>query len=220
MRIESGVLGPRTHPPDVSRLWVLRRLPKFGVHLDREELEGLIRGDQSSTAPSHGFVYWAHAIGMLFSPDGRPTHTMVLFYTRRAQIAWERLVDVIKSKDYRAAVRALMVVISNTILLCMTQTSLLYIQKSCEIIRAGDLRFVPTYGTPPEFSEDLHKALVPLSQTIYWANYLFLTRGVPDPSVTADLEQEFRQALPVGDISPIVSHNDLIFVTASLPDSL
>ena len=201
-------------------MWVLRRLPKFGVYLDRKELEGLIRGDQSSTAPDPGFVYWAHSIGMLFSPDTRPTPTMVLFYARRAQIAWEHLVDIIKNKDHRAAVRALMVVVANTILLCMTQTSLFYIQKSCKIIKAGDLRFVPTYGHPPEFSEDVHKALVPLSQTIYWSNYLFLTRGVPDPGVTADLEREFRQELPVGGISSIVSQTDLIFVTAGLPDSL
>lgn len=135
-------------------------------------------------------------------------------------MAWEHLVNIIKNKDYRAAVRALMVVVSNTILLCMTQTTIFYIQKGCELIKAGNLRFVPTYGHPPEFSEDLHKALVPLSQTIYWANYLFLTRGVPDPGVTADLEQEFLQELPVGSIFLIVSWIDLILVTASLPDSL
>ena len=156
---------------------------------------------------------------MLFSPDVSPTPTMVRFYTRRAQITWERLVDVITGKDYVAAVRALTVVTSNFILVCMMQSALLYIQKSCDIIKAGDLRFVPARGPSPEFSEDTHKALVPLSQTIYWANYLFLARRGPEPCATADLEQEFRQAIPVGDHTSIILNTDLTFCDSKLTRS-
>ena len=186
-------------------------MPKLGAHLNREELEGFLRGDYSSTSPSRGFVIWAHALGMLYSPDISPTPTMVLFFTRRVQIVWERLVDSLGSKNYWASVRTLTMVISSNILYCMLQSSLLYIQKSCDLIKAGNLRFVPKCGPPPEFSEDLHRAMVPLSQIIYWANYMFLTHRGPEPSATANLEQEFRQELAVGEITPIISHLDLIF---------
>ena len=136
---------------------------------------------------------------------------MVLLLTRRIQIVWERLADSLSNKDYWATVRSLTMATSTNILNRMLQTSLLYIQKTCDLIKAGNLRFVPTCGPPPEFSEDLHKALVPLSQVIYWANYMFLVRHGPEPSATADLEQEFRQKLPVGGITSVTLHIDLIF---------
>ena len=208
MRVELKALRPEL-TSDVSRLWVLRRMPKFGAHLDREEMDGFLRGDRSRTAPSRGFVIWAHALGMVFSPDISPTPAMVLLLTRRIQIMWERLVDSLRSKNYWASVRSLILLTSVNILHGMFQTSLLHIQKSCDMIKMGNLRFIPMCGPPPEFSEDLHKALVPLSQTIYWANYLFLTRRGPEPSATADLEQEFRQELPVSDIPSITFHIDL-----------
>jgi len=210
VRIESEA-PVLSSPPDISRLWVLRRLPNFGVYLDHEEMEGFLRGDCSKNAPSHNFVLWAHGLGMIHSTDISPTPAMVLLYTRRVQITWERLVDFLGSKNYWECVRALILATSNTILHCMWQTSLLYIQKSCKLIKLGNLRFVPEYGPPPEFSEEVHKTLVPLSQTIYWANYMFLTHRGPEPSATADLEQEFREELPVGDINPIISQVNLIF---------
>ena len=123
----------------------------------------------------------------------------------------ERLVDCLRIKNYWASVRTLILVISNTILHCLLQTSLLYIKKSCDLIKAGNLRFVPTYGPLPEFSEDLHKNLVSLSQTIYWANYMFLMYRGPNPGATTDLEQEFRRELPVGDITSIILCINLIF---------
>jgi len=177
-------------------------MPKLGAHLNREELEGYLRGDHSRTAPSRGFVIWAHALGMLFSPDISPTPSMVLLFARRVQVVWERLADSNKIKNHWASVRTLTMVTSSNILYCMSQTSLLYIQKSCDLIKEGNLRFIPTCRPPPEFSEDLHRAMVPLSQTMYWANYMFLTHRGPEPSATADLEQEFRRELPVGDITP------------------
>jgi len=177
-------------------------MPKLGAHLNREELEGYLRGDRSRTAPSRGFVIWAHALGMLFSPDVSPTPSMILLFARRCKAVYERLADSDKIKSYWASVHTLTMVTAGNILYCMPQAGLLYIQKSCDLIKEGNLRFIPTCGPPPEFSEGLHKAMVPLSQIIYWANYMFLTHRGPEPSATADLEREFRQELPVGDIMP------------------
>ena len=107
--------------------------------------------------------------------------------------------------------QAALVVAAGYISVHMTQSALLYIQKSYDFIKVGNVQFVPTYGRPPEFSEGLHETLVALSQTIYWANYLFLACGGPEPRATAGLEKEFREELPVGGIASILLLIKLIF---------
>ena len=138
---------------------------------------------------------------MGFSPDVCDSPAMVRLHARQAQIAWECLVELLKSKNYGVTVQVVVQVAASYILMRMTQMGVLYIQKSYDAINAGGLRFVPTCGRPPEFSEDLHEVLVALSQTIYWSNYLFLTHGNPEPRATTRLEKEFRLELPVGDIT-------------------
>ena len=174
-------------------------------------MEAFLRGDQSGAVVNRGFVCWAHAFGMLFSPEVDDSPTMLRFYTRRGQTAYECLADLLEIKDYMAVARALVLAASSSTLVFMTQMGILYIQKCCAIIEAGNLHFVPTIGDPPEFSDSLHENLVALSQTIYWANYLFLVRGGPEPRATVNLENEFRQELPVGKITSFPSHIRLIF---------
>ena len=192
-----------------SRLWLLPRLPKLGLQFRREKLDAFLRGDESGTIVNRGLVAWAHALGMVFSDDIAVTPTMIRFYARRNQVAWECLAEILNRRDWLTAIRSLMVAGSGSILVCMWQTALLYIQKSCEVIKAGNLRFIPARGNLPEFSEELHETLVPLTQTIYWANYLFLMRGGPEPRGTANIEREFRQELPVSVIAiPLVRRAD------------
>ena len=171
-------------------------------------MDAFLAGDQSGAVVNRGFVCWAHAFGMLFSPEVDDSPTMLKFYTRRGQIAWESLAGLLETKDYEAALRALIVAAASSTLVLMTQMGFLYIQKCCDIIGAGNLHFVPTIGPPPEYSEDLHENLVALSQTIYWANYMFLMRGGPEPRATVNLEKEFRQELPVGDTTNTLPRNE------------
>ena len=119
--------------------------------------------------------------------------------------------ELFKTKNYGATVQVMIKVAAAYILIRMTHTGILYVQKSCDIIREGGLRFVPTHGCPPEFSEDLHEIFVALSQTIYWSNYLFLTRGGPESRATRGLEKEFQLELPVGGITSIFSRIRLTF---------
>jgi len=174
-------------------------------------MEAFIRGDQSGTVLDRGIICGAHVLGMMFSPDIGSTPAMVKLHARRTQIMLECLAELLKGKEYRTTVQSLTVSLSSYVLMHVPRTALLYIQKSCDVIEAGNLRFVPTYGRPPEFSEDLHETLVALSQTIYWANYLFLTHGGPEPHATANLEREFREELPVGETSSIFLYIGLIF---------
>ena len=183
-------------------MWVLLRLVKLGVQLSPKKTDALLHGDQSGIVLDRGIVCAAHVLGMMFSPDVGNTPTMVKLHARRTQIMFECRAELLKRGDYRTAVQSLVVSASRYILMRMPQTALLYVQKSCDMIKARNLQFVPTSaGRPPEFSEDLHETLVSLSQTIYWANYLFLMHGGPEPRATANLEKEFRHELPVSEIT-------------------
>ena len=161
-------------------------------------MDALFCGDLSGTVLNRSFVCGAHVLGMMSSAGTDDTPSMVLFHARRVQTAWESLAELFKGDDHKTKVQAATLVTSSHVYMCMPEMALLYIQKSCDFIKAGDLRFVPDCGRPPEFSEDLHETLVSLSQTIYWANYMFLMRGGPEPRSTIKLEREFRQDLPVG----------------------
>ena len=187
-------------PSNISRLWVLLQLPKLGAQFSRRGLNALRRGDQSGTVLNRVFVCGFHVFGM----PSYDAPAVVHLYARRLQTAWECLAELFKGNDYRLNIRAAVLVASGFVYMRMTHTALLYIQKSCDFIKAGNVQLVPTCGSPSEFSENAYETLVALSQTIYWANYLFLMRRGPEPLATAELEKEFRRELPVGDIASIL----------------
>jgi len=108
------------------------------------------------------------------------------------QIAWECLAELFTSGDNRVCFQAAAFVASGHIYARMPQTALLYIQKCCKFIEAEELRFVPIVDAA-RFSEDSTKLWPLFPQAIYWANYLFLMCGGPEPHATADLENQFRQ---------------------------
>ena len=178
------------------------RLPKFGIHLKRERLEAIISGDLSGTVLDRFWVAASHVIGMPYCLRVDATPCIVRLQARRTQLAWEFLAELVKGNDHKLKVQAILIAASGYIHRRMMQTAFLYVQKSCDYIKTGNLQFVPTYGRPPEFSEELHETLAILSQTIYWANYSFLVCGGPEPHVTAKLENEFRRELPVCDYHP------------------
>jgi len=164
------------------------------------------------------FANGPQTLAMPFILDNTPA--AVRFEARLIQIALESLAELFGGKDYRVKVQAAAYAGGGYTFLCMPQRALLYIRKSCEFIKAGNLQFIPACGRLPELSEDLHETLVALSQTIYWANYLFLMRNGPEPHATAKLEKEFRQELPVGSLIFALLHIQLISTTASLSDPL
>ena len=166
-------------------------------------MDAILRGDHSGTVVHSAFVHGAQVLGMPFLTGFNDSHAALRFHTRRTQVGWECLADLFKGDDHRTKAQAAVNIVSGHILICRTQMALLYIQKGCDFIKAGNLQFVPPGGRPPEFSEELHETLNALSQMIYWANYLFLMRGGPEPRSTVRLEREFRQELPVSDITSI-----------------
>ena len=190
----------------ISRLWLLVRLLKFGIRFSSKKMDALLHGDLTGTVLDRSFVCGSHVLGMMSSAGTDDTPAMVRFHARRVQSAWEALAELFGGNDYRTKVQAAALVVSSHVYMCLPQMALFYIQKSCEFIKAGNLQFVPTCGRAPDFSEDLHETLVALSQTVYWANYMFLMRGGPEPHATAKLEKEFRQDLRVGEFTSLSLH--------------
>jgi hypothetical protein len=188
----------------------------LGIQFSRKKLGAFIRGDLSDTVLHRALVLGAQTLGTLAAGGTDDTSAMVRFHAKRVQTGWEALADLFNGNDYRASAQCAAAVAAGFIYLRMPQMALLYIQKCCGFIEAGNLQFVPTYGRPPVFSEDLHEILVTLSQVIYWANYLFLMRGGPDPRATAKLEGDFRQELLVGDSAPTLFYIELIFYCSRL----
>ena len=132
---------------------------------------------------------------------------MIRLQARHVQTSLEFLADISKEDDWelRAQV-ALLVTIGSFILPFFENITSLYVQKCCEAINTAGLQFIPAYGRPPEFSEDLHEKLSVLSQTIYFENFLFLTCGGAEPTMTARIEKEFRHRLQVGSTSSYRLH--------------
>jgi len=174
-------------------------------------MDALLRGDQSGTVVDRSFVCGSQVLGMMSYAGMDDTPAVVRFLARRSQSAWESLAELFKGTNYRTSLQAAVLVVSSHVYMRMPQTALLYVQKCCDFIRAGDLRLIPTCGCPPKFSEELHETLAALSQTIYWANFLFLMCDGPEPHATTELEKEFRWELPVGEITSFILYTELIF---------
>jgi hypothetical protein len=111
------------------------RLTKFGVFYSRKKLDALLRGDKSSTVLHRSFVCGAEALGFPAFTDDTPT--MVLFYARQIQTAWESLAGLFKVNDYRAKLHGGSTVVPGFIYLHMPRMALLYIQKCYKFIQAG-----------------------------------------------------------------------------------
>ena len=163
-------------------------------------MEALLQGDLSGTVLNRSFVCGAHVLGMMVTAGTDYSPAFVHFHAMRVQKAWESLAELFGSRDYETCLHAAVLVVSSHVYIRLPQMALLYIQKCCEFIKDGELQFVPTCGRPPKFSENVHEILAALSQTIYWANYLFLMCGGPEPRATAALETQFRQDLLVGKV--------------------
>ena len=216
--VPESELSVTISPSSASRLWHFFLQVKLGLKLTHEKLGAFLRGDQSGTVVHRFFVFIAQASALGFIL--KPTPPTVRLQGRRSKIAFEWLAELFKGGDYRLKVQAAACTASGYALLNLPQTSLLYIWKSCGFIQAGNIRFIPTCGRPPEFSEDLHETFVALSQTVYMATYLFLVGKGPEPRATVELEKEFRQELPVSGPTSAPFHIRLIYTTANLSDPL
>ena len=131
---------------------------------------------------------------------------MIRLQARHLQTSLELLADILKGRDWELRAQVALWVTAGSIILPFEGVTPRYIRRTCEAINTAGLQFIPTYGRPPGFSEDLHEKLSVLSQAIYFENFLFLTCGGAEPTMTARIEEEFRHRLQVGPTSSYRLH--------------
>jgi len=88
----------------------------------------------------------------------------------------------------------------------------LCLRGSCEAVDEVKLRFIPAYGKLPEVSEESQEEISVLSQIICFENFLFLTCGGAEPTMTARIEIDRIQASTPG----TTCHLDIVYVTYSV----
>ena len=122
---------------------------------------------------------------------------MARLQARYAQTAWESFIQLTRTNQERVKAQALVLLAQSFIILGFGAAAQLYLRKACKIIEKENLRFLPEYGLPAEFSEQVHEDASVLSGAIYLENYFYLTLGEPAPTKTARIEREFRFDLQV-----------------------
>ena len=180
-----------------SRLNILCRLNKMGVLFTSRKQQALLRGDTSGTIIHPFFIPAAQSLGMHFCEGMDDSPAMIRLQARHLQTCLELVADVFKRCDRELIARVALWIVAGSFILPFDTVLPQYLEKGCEAIDGAGLRFIPTYGRPPEFSEDLHEKLSLLSQAIYLENFVFLTCGGAEPTMTARLEKEFRHQLQV-----------------------
>ena len=186
-----------TDPQYGSRLRSLRQMNKLGVYFTTEKQDTLFHGDTSNTMVNWYFACCFQVIGTHLGEALDESPAMVRLLARYIQNSWESLIKIYRGDNQRLAAQALLFFLHSLIIMGFSTNVRFYLLKVCELIDAGNLRFLPVYGRPPELSEQVREDAVVLSQVIYLENYFYLALGGPAPVKTAKIEQEFRQEFQV-----------------------
>ncbi|KAF9779631.1 hypothetical protein BJ322DRAFT_1168073 [Thelephora terrestris] len=174
-----------------SRLKGLCQMHKLGLYFTQEKQAAILRGDTSNSVLHRNFVDSTQVMGMyLCAPKQTPY--MVRLEASYVQRSWESLVELNQTNQERAKAQALVRVAHSAVILGFNAAAQLYFSKACKIIEKAKLQFLPEYGPPAEFSEEVREEASVLSQAIFLENYFYLTMGGPAPVKTAGIEKEFR----------------------------
>lgn len=180
-----------------------------------------MKGDMSNTVVHPMFVYQACSYGMYFAQSFVRTPAALDFQAKYAQFVWEELAKVQKGSCNYLKAQAMLSICSCCIVFRWIDFARQYVQKACRVINAAGLQFIPTYGQPPKYSEEVRERSTVLSQVIYFENYLFLAHGGREPELTARIEKEFLHELQVwnrGSRKPVyVTH---LFHAANVSDAV
>lgn len=180
-----------------SRLAGLIRMRKMGAYLAPRKQEALVNGDMSGVVLHPYFVHKVISFGMHHSTIVVDSPPMVLLHARYIQSFWEELVNIHQENNYDLKVQSLLFLIAGCMFVRFPRLAGLYLWKTCRMLNAAEMRFIPKYGHPPPFSDEVHEKSTVLSQLIWMENYLFLTCYGERPKLTARIEEEFRNELPV-----------------------
>jgi len=147
---------------------------------------------------------------------------MAKLQAKYVQAALELVTEISNGRDWELRAQVMLWVASGSIIMRLFYLTPSYIKKSCEVVNMAGLQFIPTYGRPPQFSQDLHEKLSVLSQIIYFENFWFLTSGGAEPTMTERIEKEFRHQLQVNTTCHFVIFTLRVqhFVIGSVPSAV
>lgn len=169
----------------------------MGIHLTPPRQEALANGDMSNAVLHPFFVYKTLATGMHNSAILKDSPPMILLHARYMQKFWEELANIQQGDNFDLKVQAMFFLASGGIFVRLVQLASLYLWKTCKILNGVSMQFIPKYGHPPAYSDEVHEKSTVLSQVIWMENYFFLTCNGEKPKLTARIEEEFRNQLPV-----------------------
>lgn len=170
---------------------------KVGAYLAPRKQEALAHGDMSGVILHPFFVHKVITFGMHYSSIVQDSPPMVLLHARYIQSFWEELANIHQGNNYDLKVQSLLFLIAGCMFVRFPRLAGLYLWKTCKMVNAAGMRFIPRYGHPPVYSDEVHEKSTVLSQLIWMENYLFLTCDGERPKLTARVEEEFRSELPV-----------------------
>ena len=182
---------------ECSRLAGLVRLRKMGAYLAPRKQEALVNGDMSGTVLHPFFLHKVITFGMHYSSLVEDSPPMILLHARYIQSFWEELANIHQGNNYDLKVQSLLFLIAGCIFVRLPRLAGLYLWKTCQMLNAAEMRFIPKYGHPPPYSEEVHEKSTVLSQLIWMESYLYLTCYGDRPKMTTRIEEEFRNDLPV-----------------------
>jgi hypothetical protein len=172
-------------------------MKKMGAYLAPRKQEALVNGDMSGAIVHPYFVHKVASFGMHYSAIVIDSPPMVLLHARCIQSFWEELANILQGNDSNLKVQSLLFLIAGCVFVRFPRMAGFYLWKACKIMNAAGLRFIPRYGHPPPYSDEVHEKSTVLSQIIWMENYLFLTCDGAKPKLTTRIEEEFRNELPV-----------------------
>ena len=170
---------------------------KLGVYFGAEKQDALFRGDTSNAVVNRYFIYGFQTIGTHLCEAPDESFAMARLVARYSQKAWETLAEIYGSDDQKLKVQGLLLLPHSFIIAGFIAGAKFYLSKACDLINAGNLRFLPVYGRPPELSDQVREDSVVFSQAIYLENYIYLALDGPPPVKTGRIEREFRQDFQV-----------------------
>ena len=170
---------------------------KLGIYFGTKKQEALLRGDTSNAVVNRYFVYSFQAIGMHLCETPAESFAMVQLQARHSQKAWETLVEIFRTGDPKLKAQGLLIFVYALVVMGFMNGAPFYLLKVHEIINKWELKFLPTYGRPPELSEQVREDAAVLSQAIYLGNYLYLSFDGLAPVMAARIEREFCLDLQV-----------------------
>ena len=173
------------------------RLNKLGIRFSPQKQQALVDGDTSGAVLNPFFVLAAQSLGMHLCEGMDNSPAMVRLQARHVQSSLELLAEILGGRDLELKAQVALWVAAGSLIMRLSDLTYPYIERACEAVNSAGLQFIPTYGRPPEYTESLHEKLSVLSQIIYFENYLFLTCGGANPTMTARIEEEFRCRLQV-----------------------